>query len=218
MVVMMNKNETDLTLEGMPRRRLKTGMVHGVGFNDATFRTSAMIDGKKVTHRAYSYWSGMLERCYSEFAARRCPTYAGCSVSEEWLTFSNFYLWWKDNYVEGWHLDKDLLSPGNRVYSSETCVYVPRILNNFANDHAAKRGEYPIGVSWHKRDKKLYAVIANGTGRLINLGHFPNELDAHKAWYTKKMEQAHGYKELCDSIHPDLFAGLLKKVESLKAF
>lgn len=52
---------------------------------------------------------------------------SGCSVCEEWLTFSNFKRWMEQQDYEGKALDKDLLVSQNKTYSSETCVFVPRI-------------------------------------------------------------------------------------------
>lgn len=36
---------------------------------------------------------------------------------------------WKP-HMEGWHLDKDILLKGNKVYSPETCAFVPAKINS----------------------------------------------------------------------------------------
>ena len=33
--------------------------------------------------------------------------------------------WFDKNYIEGWHLDKDLIVKGNKVYSPTTCMLPP---------------------------------------------------------------------------------------------
>ena len=75
------------------------------------------------------------------------PTYKGCSVSEEWLRFSNFKRWMEKQDWDGKQLDKDILFEGNKVYSAETCVFVTSVVNSFTSDSGAKRGEWLIGVS-----------------------------------------------------------------------
>ena len=60
-------------------------LICGVGVNDANYATS----GKRMCP-FYRRWINMLERCYSEKFQEKNPTYRGCSVCEEWLTFSNF--------------------------------------------------------------------------------------------------------------------------------
>ncbi len=68
----------------------------------------------------------MLQRCYSESYLNKRPSYRGCSVCEEWKTFSNFMAWMKNKNMENLELEKDILVPGNKLYSPETCVFVSR--------------------------------------------------------------------------------------------
>lgn len=77
-------------------------------------------------------WRRMLDRCYSEYYHKHNPSYKGCSVCDEWLKLSNFYNWVikeESGYREGYHLDKDILIKGNKVYSPETCCFVPSEIN-----------------------------------------------------------------------------------------
>ncbi len=79
-----------------------------------------------------SIWRRMLDRCYSEYYHKHNPSYKGCSVCDEWLKLSNFYNWVikeENGYREGYHLDKDILIKGNKVYSPETCCFVPSEIN-----------------------------------------------------------------------------------------
>lgn len=73
---------------------------------------------------AYAIWRGILARigtgCYTDV-----------SISKDWECFNNFYKfhlkWYRDGYV----IDKDLLSTGKKkVYSEDTCCYMPSRLNN----------------------------------------------------------------------------------------
>lgn len=177
-------------------------LVHGVGLNDADYvvQKEELIghaNGKrkrKLVWRCpyYQTWKGMLERCYYEKLQQQRPSYVGCSVSEEWLTFSNFRNWMAAQNWEGLHLDKDLLFEGNKVYSSNTCVFVTPLVNAFIKDNSAVRGELLIGVCWHKQAEKFMAYCRNPfTKKKEHLGYFDCEQEAHSAWRKRKRELAH---------------------------
>ena len=59
----------------------------------------------------------MLKLCYSPAHHKKYPSYVGCTVCEEWKTFSNFRRWMVTQNFEGRHLDKDLLVKDNLHYS-----------------------------------------------------------------------------------------------------
>lgn len=75
----------------------------------------------------YYIWKNMLKRCYSEID----KSYSNIHVVKEWHNFQNFAEWFytKSNYQEGFHLDKDILSINNKVYSPETCTFIPQEVN-----------------------------------------------------------------------------------------
>ena len=134
----------------------------------------------------------MLERCYSSNYQKRQPTYRGCTVSEEWLTFSNFKAWMERQDWEGKHLDKDLLCEGNKIYSAETCVCVEPLVNTFTTDSGATRGEWLIGADWYKPAGKFRSRCRNPfTKKKEHLGLFTTEQEAHEAWRKRKLELAH---------------------------
>lgn len=177
-------------------------LVHGVGINDADYvtqknETIGYVGGKqkqKVVWRCpfYQVWTNMLMRCYSTSYQERQPTYIGCTVSTEWLTFSVFKEWAMSQDFEGNQLDKDLLFEGNKVYSPETCVFVSGIVNTFTTDRGAVRGELLIGVYWDKEKEKFRAQCGNPlTKKKETLGRFDSEQEAHNAWLKRKLELAH---------------------------
>lgn len=113
-------------------------LVCGVGINDADYVfqkwETIIVNGKRKQKLIwecdfYRTWKSMLARCYSIKTQERQPTYKGCSVSDEWLTFSVFKNWMEKQDWEDKQLDKDLLFEGNKVYSSETCVFVTRMVS-----------------------------------------------------------------------------------------
>ena len=176
-------------------------LVYGVGINDADYVVQKWetIEVKGVRKRKrvwicpyYRVWKEMLRRCYSTKYQEKKPTYAGCSVSEEWKTFSNFRKWMVAQDFEGLQLDKDLLFEGNKVYSKETCVFVTRAVNMFTIDRGASRGEWLIGVNWHKGAGKFQSDCRNPFSKKGEyLGLFTCEEEAHQAWLKRKLELAH---------------------------
>ena len=180
----------------------KTKLLYGVAINDADYvpskcETIGYINGKQKRKLVWSCpfyvkWNSMLARCYSEKSKVRNPTYQGCYVIEEWLTFSNFKSWMEQQDWEGKQLDKDLLSPGNKEYGPKTCVFVDAKVNTFTTERAARRGEYPIGVSFSKQDGKFNAMCRSvTTGKQEYLGMFKTAEEAHSAWLIFKLEQAY---------------------------
>ena len=130
--------------------------------------------------------------CYSTKFQERQPTYIGCTVSEEWLTFSNFKNWMMTQDWEGNQLDKDLLFKGNKIYSPETCVFVTPMVNTFTIDQGAARGDCLIGVCWHKGMSKYKSQCGNPfTGEQEYLGLLTCEQEAHRAWLKRKLELAY---------------------------
>lgn len=140
-------------------------LVYGVGINDADYvvmkmQTIGDVNGKRKQKLVWECpyhrtWKGMLKRCYSAKYQETRPTYEGCSVSDDWLTFSVFKNWMEAQNWEGRQLDKDLLFEENKVYSPETCVFVSGMVNSFTIDRGNDRGEWMIGVCWHKPRSKF---------------------------------------------------------------
>jgi hypothetical protein len=175
--------------------RRKSKLIFGVGINDADYvvATNVQIDGKHKRLRIcpfYARWKKMLERCYSGSWHTLKPTYKDCYVCEEWKTFSNFKSWMEKQDWEGKQLDKDILFRNNKEYSPLTCVFVDSHVNSFLIERDSKRGEYMIGVHWHKRDKRFTSACGDGLGKTTYLGNFNTELEAHLAWLSYKLERA----------------------------
>ena len=176
-------------------------LVCGVGDNDADYavqrkETIGYVDGKRKRKLIwvcpyYQVWQSMLDRCYSVKYQEKYPTYRDCSVSAEWLTFSNFRSWVLTQDWEGKQLDKDLLVEGNKVYSANTCVFVSPLVNTFTLDNGAARGEWKIGVYWNKEKGKFQSQCSNPFNKKReNLGYFTSEQEAHEAWAKRKLELA----------------------------
>jgi len=137
----------------------KTGSeekIYGVGF----MGTGKYKSRNKTGHtKEYNAWAAMLQRCYDDKLHIRHPSYKDCTMCEEWLNFQNFAKWFTINNIEGCQLDKDLLIKGNKIYSPETCCFVPQEINLALIKPMNKR-EYPLGVYKH-RDKFVSHIKVN---------------------------------------------------------
>ena len=177
--------------------RKKNKLIYGVGINDADYAVETRVDGKRVRCPYYITWISMLLRCYDHKYQERHPTYKGCSVCPEWISFMNFRKWMMKQDWEGKQLDKDLLVRGNKVYSPETCIFVDRITNTFTLDCGRSRGNYLVGVHFHKPTGKFIAQCCNPfTKEQEYLGLFTCEHQAHLAWKARKHELACQLAEL----------------------
>lgn len=156
-------------------------MVLGIGIVDVKTRDE---EGKPL--KSYEAWKGMLRRCYSESYQIKNPTYKNCAVSSEWLIYSNFKKFYDNNYKEECQLDKDILIRGNKIYSEQTCRFVPQYINLLLIDRAAKRGKYKIGVYFENDRETFRAQCSIGTGKQIHLGYFKTEEEAFQAYKTFK--------------------------------
>lgn len=146
----------------------------------------------RLYQKCYNSWKGMLDRCYSPKFHLKRPTYIGCSLAEEWHLLSNYKLWYDENYVEGWQLDKDLLFPRNKIYSAETCVFLPQALNSLLTFRVNDRGELPLGVHWHNTLKRYRAGCKNRNGKRLETD-FNNPTDAHFFYLKKKISVIDSY-------------------------
>lgn len=140
--------------------------------------------------KCYSIWHNMLMRCYDKDYQEKNLTYKDCEVCEEWHNFQNFAKWYEENYyeIDGkiMNLDKDILCKGNKMYSPQTCIFVPNDINTLFTKRDKNRGKSPIGVRYHKRDKVYEANCDNGNGKQIYLGRFKSELEAFKTYKSFK--------------------------------
>lgn len=157
----------------------KRKTVYGVGINDADYVVMQNVNGKQKLCPFYQKWKSMLNRCYSSKYQENFPTYINCSTCKEWLTFSNFKKWMIKQEWQGSDLDKDIKIQGNKLYSPETCLFVPQEINKLLTDSKAIRGSLPQGVH-KKRDK--YASQCNKNGKRIHLGYFESAELAFEAY------------------------------------
>lgn len=169
-------------------------MLYGVGVLDATYKVTVYqrVGGKLKQVWLCPYyrrWKGMLERGYSETYKKKYPSYEGCTVCDEWLTFTNFKFWMEKQKWEGKDLDKDLLGDGG-VYSPSTCIFIPQRINKFLTNGKKARKLNTIGVTLVRGGKYAASCHDPFTGKYVWLGQRSTEEEAGLLWREKKYEMA----------------------------
>jgi len=154
------------------------------------------INLEKTIHNKRSYGDkrakhilkGIKYRCYSNKGLIKDKTYIQVELCEEWKNAQSFISWYNDNfktYMSDWHLDKDILVKGNKIYSPETCCFVPQELNSLFVKNNKIRGKYPIGVHYLKNQNR-YKTSMKIDGKTKYLGTFDTSEEAFQAYKTAK--------------------------------
>jgi hypothetical protein len=87
---------------------------------------------------------------------------------------------------EGKEIDKDILFPDKKLYSPETCAFVPPTINYFILDK--NKSGYLSGVRWSKSSKCYVSSCSNPLlGKPVSLGYYSDELVAHLVWKKYKL-------------------------------
>ncbi len=111
----------------------------------------------------YRVWHELIARCYVDKKKEKYPSYYEIStVCQEWKCYQRFADWYENEVYEcegRLHLDKDILYPGNKVYSPYTCLLVPQRINMLFSNKPNKLG-LPNGIGknscgyWAKYNQK----------------------------------------------------------------
>lgn len=199
-------------------------MVYDFKDKNGNWRKSYTVNGISYQTRSGVLWNGMNDRCNPNGTVQKNnPTYIGCT--NEFYSFHEFSEWCQSQYgyliIEKsgklWQLDKDLLSVGNKIYSMDTCIFVPCRVNTLLNSRRTSRGEYPIGVNWIRRDNKFAASCNDGSGKQKGLGSFNTPMEAHQAWQKAKIDRI---QSICNDteikLHTKLLPALQIQLELIK--
>ena len=179
--------------------------VYGIGVLGTKY--PSRVNGVKT--KEYELWHSMLQRCYSTTLKKKRPTYEGCECSDNFKSYEYFYEWCNrqigfgvDGNGNPFQLDKDLLIKGNKVYSEDSCVFIPQGINKVLTKRESMRGEHLIGVHWHNASKAFKAQVSKSKGKQEHLGSFNTEIEAFNAYKIAKesfiKEQADKFKSQID--------------------
>ena len=147
-----------------------------------------MSENKKLKME-FNIWYTMLQRCYDPKLHEKYTTYKNCRVEDYLLNFQHMGKWIEENYYEvlgeQMCLDKDILCKGNKVYSRETCIFVPQRINKLFTKRDNARGKDPIGVI-ENLSGSYQVRYHNEYGKRVNLGTYSTKEEAFKVYKEYK--------------------------------
>lgn len=159
------------------------GKVYGFGIYE---KGKYLAKENNVHTASYKAWGSMLRRCYDKKFVEKWPTYKGCEVDSEWLNYQNFAEWYWSQKGAGnkdWHVDKDIISKGNKLYSKNTSFLLPPEINTIFDKKRNYRGQYPVGVTKVDNGFVARAMIY---GERKYLGYYKTVEEAFHAYKTAK--------------------------------
>ena len=119
------------------------------------------------------------------------PSYVDCTVLEKWRYLSNFKEWCEKQIGfgnEGLELDKDILVKGCKIYSEDTCAFVPAEINCALLSSKKVRGSFPQGVIYNSTKTRYRARIQRGY-KWESLGTYDTPEEAFYVY--KPVKEAH---------------------------
>lgn len=158
---------------------------------DWVMSTYELVGRKEVRQytRAYGVWRDMQQRLkkgslYQDIENR----FDSFQLFADWCQDEYGYLN-KDEHGRFWALDKDLLAPNSKMYSPETCAFIPTKMNVMFNKREKSNG-LPLGVYADGREGYYKSIINRK-----HLGIFKDAVSAHVAWQSEKLIIVQTYLE-----------------------
>lgn len=181
-------------------------LVHGKGINDANYQVNFYKRGD-FSCPIYIRWKTMVERTTKRYQ-KKDRRYEGVTLDPRWISFMAFREWFIAHYVEGYFVDKDLLSgkDNKKMYGPDTSVLVPPWLNTFFG----KIRVSPI------TQKKICTYNCPGQKRYYACGaSFDTRHQAHYAWRKEKRRIARLRKAEMDAIDPRIYRCIIMRLRYL---
>ena len=137
-------------------------------------------------------YNNIHNRCYNpNYHKGKNPYLSVCWMEDKWLGKEgrkNFKHWFKDGFYripgEQIDIDKDILIPGNKMYGSETCLFVPHTIN-VAVERIYREPVYMKGM-----DKWSISICRNGKNE--PLGYFNTKEEAEQYYIEFKRAYYYG--------------------------
>ena len=188
--------------------------VHGVGYfgiGDFVSRCETLDGSIGQPAPVYRAWGSMMNRAYSQKYKTEKPTYANVSVCREWHNFQTFADWYCRQHgmnpeATDYHLDKDLLVKGNRVYSPETCCLIPAAINAVVHSliHVDLDSDDTYGLPHgvQQDDEGFFVKVSmNGQAHYLHGFKSPQSASrAYKALRTVAIQDLIDQHTLCDRV------------------
>ena len=159
--------------------------------------------GTHIMTQAYMTYNHMVQRTKPGGKVQaKYPTYIG--TGNGFGDFQAFADWATQQVgygVPGYQLDKDLLVKGNKVYSPETCCFLPAEINMaLIRDRSHKKSGYPVGIFRNHKtglmaqirihDKAIY-LASTPTSTETDIAHLSQVYEAAKSAYLNALAVEH---------------------------
>lgn len=167
---------------------------------DGKWVRTVRISGEQFVTKSGLIFNHMKARCAKGMKYQSIqPTYRTCEIGPSFRVFENFAQWYtsqEGSNLPEYHLDKDILDYGNKVYCKEKCLVVPRELNMFLTFKTISR-DMPVGVCYFPHRGTKYVAQINISNKLQNLGYFNSAEEAFDVYVNAKENEAfRWYKRL----------------------
>lgn len=133
--------------------------------------------------------------------------------------FSNYFNWFivnipnsNQNYV----VDKDLLSKGDSCYSENTCLFVPKRINDIISKSPSKKSKSLVGTYYDSSREPIrwqgyYAINGKRT-----IKGFSSEYEAHSFWRMGFIQRIkHEIDKVVGGVYGDLNPSLVTQMYSV---
>jgi hypothetical protein len=131
----------------------------------------------------YIIWCSMVRQVFDKKYHETHPTYANTLICDEWANFQVWGDWFDKNHIDGWQLDKDIL--GDKIYSPETCCFLPQEINQAFAVNTSGKTNLPPGVRKNK-NKFVGQIYFNGKAQISKSLETP---DCAFRWYKEQKEK-----------------------------
>ena len=181
-------------------------LLYGLGYDDTDYQKERREYNKDRSRskviwydKSYSCWKNIIKRCSSK---RDKPSYFPVRICDEWIYFSNFKKWYDANYIDGYEIDKDLLS--GFLYSPDTCIFIPRVLNTFIIGVRNKN----TGV-WFDKSRNKYQAYITINKKRKHLGRYDEFEEAKNIYLIEKK------KSILDIINSNVYSNNINNALSI---
>lgn len=164
--------------------------------------------------RSSLLWQNILARCKD--TERSTNLFKDYQTFTDWCQGQYGYMQKEDN-GSFWPLDKDIINPGNKVYSETTCCFIPSKLNTIlgVGGHKTKESPLPLGVTYDKERHCFRCTIrVDGKGKF--LGRFITPDTAHRMWQKTKLEVLQDALVKFNYLPNNVLGGIEKQIEMLE--
>jgi hypothetical protein len=168
-----------------------------------------VVKGVRRKTRLGQYWANIQIRCSSPSHLARRPTYEGCE--NKFTSFQEFGDWAtvQIGYDEHWPIDKDLLSKGSKVYSEDTCLFLPPAINSFLVERHKSKSGMPCGVTYNPISN-TFTVSGGRIDRYDKALRFKTVEEAQQHYIRKKKLKAEDLaNEYREKIDPRAYEALI---------